>query len=240
VNLQELATNKGVPLWCAGEDYFYKLEEGQTPTGWQYLPANGDGWSGEQLADLPLPFGQAGHQLQNAAAAITAVQLLQKSVKVSHESLVKGLELARNPGRCQVISQQPTVIIDVAHNVASVEALRQFVESLDVQGRVIAVCGMLRDKEIAAALGEISPIVNAWYLASIDSERGTTAAEIAEFVDDLDCAVQFPDVLQYQNAWAAFSAAEASLTENDCLVVFGSFFISGDIIAHLQKRDKND
>ncbi|RBP50975.1 bifunctional tetrahydrofolate synthase/dihydrofolate synthase [Arenicella xantha] len=182
---------------------------------------------------LPLPFGQLGVQLDNASGAIQAVVSLLDVLPVEPSAIAKGLRNAAIRGRCQVVSVAPMVVVDVSHNVASVSRLQQFLSEQSVRGRIVAVCGMLRDKQIHESLAIMAPLVDEWYLSSIEGERGSPAQAIDALLQELEDEGQ-TGTRCFNNAEAAYKAAVATLTADDCLVVFGSFYIVGDILQLLE------
>jgi dihydrofolate synthase/folylpolyglutamate synthase len=138
-------------------------------------------------------------------------------------------------GRCQLASEYPHIVVDVAHNVASIKSLAEFVENLQITGRVIAVCGMLGDKQIAQSLVQICPIVDVWYFATIEQPRGATAQEIRNRLEQYlssDSAASEVNLSStvHPTVIDAFEAARETLRADDCLIVFGSFFVVSDII----------
>ncbi len=208
-----------------------------------YLDDGGSDWaykSDEQsYKQLPLPFSQRGVQLDNASLAIRCIQTLSARLPVDEQALRAGLANAALAGRCQILQREPTILLDVSHNEASLSRLADFVHSLTIGGRIIAVCGMLKDKEISASLAQISPLVGEWHLASIDAERGSSAAHIEHCLqgvfDKQETALSDKSVFLYEDVRTAFRVARATLTADDCLVVFGSFFVAGDILGLLSQ-----
>ncbi len=192
---------------------------------------------GLTLKELPLPFGQAGVQLSNASLAIAAVEQLGNDINVEDHHYRTGLDRAKLAGRCQLISSKPFVVLDVSHNEASIKRLNEFIESLDVAGQVIAVCGMLQDKQIVASLSRILSSVSQWHLATISGERGSSAAQINACLEQACNAsgAGKPDLIAlHDNAVKAYNKANETLTSDDCLLVFGSFYVVGDIISLLE------
>lgn len=222
-----------------GQDFSYQLNEAldQTcrSTSWQWQNASAD------YQGLPLPFGQAGVQLSNASLAIQAIECLQKTHSVEVEAVHQGLANATLAARCQVISQQPLIVLDVAHNVSSVQRLVDFVSKKNrvrsvkpTQTNIKVVCGMLKDKEISASLSLVSPLVDQWYLASIAHERGSDSDHLSEIVSRIDPKAQ---INTYSNVRMAYQEAITNLKKCDTLLVFGSFFIAGDILSVLSEKD---
>ena len=203
--------------------------------------SSSDSWSYHsdtlKLSSLPLPFSQTGVQLSNAALAIRALELCHEFVEVSESDIVNGLVKASIRGRCQLVSNAPHIVFDVAHNESSVQRLAEFVSGLAFTGKVIAVCGMLRDKEVASSLSVISPMVDFWHLCTIEGPRGSTSQDIADSIIESGNNEHIK-LLQHDDAVAAYKEAKNGLTEHDCLLVFGSFFVVGDILKYMNQSSK--
>jgi len=227
----------GAQLNVVGQDFDYQTQEAEAEH-WS--------WSSNaiEFTDLPLPFGQKGVQLSNASLAIQAVKLLSKDLPINQDGIRKGLKEACILARCQVLSDQPLIVLDVAHNESSVCRLREFVErrlSKDVgadnreqaSAKIYAVCGMLKDKEIAKSLSVLTPTVDQWFLADIDNERGASATQLQEQLtlacNDLS-NINHPKVHCSTKIVDAYDAALKTLNKQDTLIVFGSFFVAGDIL----------
>jgi dihydrofolate synthase/folylpolyglutamate synthase len=132
------------------------------------------------------------------------------------------------PGRFQVLPGRPQVILDVAHNV---EAARNLAQNLAASGfapQTIAVCGMLRDKDIAGVMRELAPRITRWHLASLPGPRGASA-------DELEAALG-SNAEKFDSAKAAFSAALERAEDGDKIVVFGSFLTVGEVMAWLKNN----
>ena len=187
--------------------------------------------SDKQIKALPLPFGQANQQLGNAAVAIKAISLLKGFALPSDAQIRNGISNASLRGRCQLVSRQPNIVLDVAHNVESIANLRTFVESLKVKGRVYAVCGMLNDKQITESLQQLIGVVDEWHFGTINNARGATASEIDSLLRNSN--PHQLDSFCHNSVAVAFTACKTKLTNDDCLIVFGSFFVVSDIITRV-------
>lgn len=84
------------------------------------------------------------------------------------------------PGRFQIIGEAPRVILDVAHNPHAAAYLAGLLKSLPKTGRVLAVIGMLHDKDIAGTLANLMAEVDCWYCAPLEGPRGATAEQLLE------------------------------------------------------------
>ena len=228
-------SNNAVQALVYSRDFHATLNESDLTWNWQTQECD--------YQSLPLPFGQSGHQISNAAVALQVIQLLQSKLEIDDLQIRSGLKNARILGRCQMLSTQPDIILDVAHNADSVGSLLGFLQSHRTKGRVFAVCGMLQDKEIGNTLAQMRNCVDEWHFASIDSARGASATEVEQRLKNqlksLNKSVSLKSY-QYRSAVQAYQTVCDRLKKNDSLVVFGSFFIVSDIIRHLKNSSTID
>jgi dihydrofolate synthase / folylpolyglutamate synthase len=94
------------------------------------------------------------HQLDNAALAIEAVKQIRKEFPVSELALTQGLVSTTWPGRLQIISKEPLIIVDCAHNVGGMKNLREFVAQFSKKTLIL---GIAKDKEISKMVSTIVP-----------------------------------------------------------------------------------
>ena len=134
----------------------------------------------------------------------------------------QGLQAASLPGRFQIISEQPLLILDVAHNPHAARYLTDKLAQLPKQGKVRAVVGMLSDKDIGGTLACLSEQVDEWYCAPLEGPRGASAEQLAEHLAQ---SRQFSDV---ETAWRqAMQDAEPQ----DVVIVCGSFHTVAHVMA---------
>ena len=141
----------------------------------------------------------------------------------------RGLAEVEIPGRFQVLPGRPQVILDVAHNAQAAKVLAQNLFDAGFAPETIAVCGMLRDKDIGAVLRELAPRVTRWHLASLPGPRGALAAEIAAHLPTEKKQL-------FDSPAAAFAAAKALAGDGDKIVVFGSFLTVAEVMAWLNNN----
>ena len=118
------------------------------------------------------------------------------------------------PGRFQIVSESPRVIFDVAHNPHAAEYLTGRLKKLVKSGRVLAVIGMLHDKDIAGTLAWLKSVVDVWYCAPLEGPRGATAEQLLEHLGKGNA---------YDSVAQAWSAALAEAKPEDTVLVCGSF-----------------
>jgi dihydrofolate synthase/folylpolyglutamate synthase len=200
-----------------GKDFGYQTQDGQ----WSYWgPA-------ARRGGLAYPALRGRIQLANAAAAICALGTL--GLPVAMQDVRRGLAEVEIPGRFQVLPGRPQVILDVAHNAQAAKVLAQNLADAGFAPETVAVCGMLRDKDIGAVLRELAPRVTRWHFASLPGPRGAHASEIAAHLPNGKKDL-------FDSPAAAFAAAKALAGEGDKIVVFGSFLTVAEVMAWLNNN----
>lgn len=197
--------------------------------GWHY---RGSRW---QLPGLPAPALLGGAQVANAATAIAALEELDTRLMVPAGAVAEGLKSVKLMGRFQVIALghgRPTWILDVAHNPDAARVLGENLRSMPALGKTLAVCGILADKDAAAIAARLRECFDAWWLASTDGARGSSAALLEERIAG---QVGVPLALADDIA-AACAAAAAAAGPNDRIVVFGSFHTVGPALDWLDSQ----
>lgn len=177
---------------------------------------------------LPFPALRGDYQLRNAACALTALAAISDRFPLSQAQLRAGLMHAIVPGRLQVLPGQPLRVFDVAHNPDAALALAATLKRQFVRGITHAVFGMLKDKDIAGTVRAMQDVVNRWYVATLPTRRAATAEEILGILTSV--GVNGP-ARPYVDIRAAYAAARRAAGKDDRILVFGSFYAVGDILA---------
>jgi dihydrofolate synthase/folylpolyglutamate synthase len=99
------------------------------------------------------------HQITNAALAVAITELLtEKGYAVGEASLREGLGATRWPGRMELVSRTPRVLLDGAHNVAAVTRLCRELRACVRYRRLILVMGIMEDKALIPMLRTLVPL----------------------------------------------------------------------------------
>ncbi|EKZ9477687.1 bifunctional tetrahydrofolate synthase/dihydrofolate synthase [Klebsiella oxytoca] len=207
LTIAEVASEKGALLLRRGVDWQYDASQ----QGWSFRDRQG------ALNDLPLPQVP----LPNAATALAALRA--SGLKVKEQAMRDGIQNAMLPGRFQIISEAPRTILDVAHNPHAAAYLAGRLKTLSKTGRVLAVVGMLHDKDIAGTLANLQAEVDDWYCAPLEGPRGATAEQLLEH---LRAGKVYTSVAQ------AWHAAMADARPEDTVLVCGSFHT----VAHVMEE----
>ncbi len=203
-----------------GKDFGYEKQGAQ----WSYWGPAG------RRAGLAHPALRGSVQLRNAAAALCALDSLRARLPIAMQEIRRGLASVELPGRFQVLPGRPQVILDVAHNAEAAATLARNLGDSGFAPETFAVCGMLRDKDIAAVVRALAPRISRWHVATLPGPRGASAEEIASRLPES------ARVEKFASPAAAFASARERAGESDKIVVFGSFLTVGDVIAWLNNN----
>lgn len=168
----------------------------------------------DQLAQPFIP-------VDNVATALTV--LIQLDIELDSEIVNQVINQTKVAGRTELLSDLPTVLVDVAHNP---HAGRHLVKSLSnyQYEKLHCVVGMLKDKDIKGTLSLFESHASHWYLASLDVPRAANAAELSRVLDN-----QTQRINCFDNVEQAFKMALQNAEDNDLILVFGSFFTVADV-----------
>ena len=206
--IADVAAEKGAQLLRLNADWRYEADE----RGWRFEDAHG------ALDHLPLPLVPQ----PNAATALAALRA--SGLALSETAIREGIARAALPGRFQIVSDSPRVILDVAHNPHAAAYLAGRLRQLPTRGRVLAVIGMLHDKDIAGTLACLEPVVDSWYCAPLEGPRGASAEQL---IAHLGAGETFTSVAQ------AWRAAMAQAQESDTVLVCGSFHTVAQVMEEM-------
>ena len=176
---------------------------------------------------LPYPALRGAFQLNNASAALAALDALKERLPVSMDAVRRGLNEVQLAGRFQMAPGKPALILDVAHNPHAARALAQNLAGLAVCPHTYAVVAMLKDKDIAGVAAALDPYIDTWLVAGIDAPRGAAAQELEHVLQQ--CMVR-GDIQTFRNIPEAVSYACNAAGENDRIIAFGSFHTVAEVM----------
>ncbi len=198
----------------------------------------GDGYGGESwdyeagpwsLSGLPAPALAGAIQYGNAASALSALNVLSAPAPITHAQVARALRAVRLPGHFQIVPGEVEWILDVAHNEPAAKVLARALAARRVEGRTIAVAGMLADKDAAAVAAALDAAIDHWLLASItDEPRGLSAAALQQRLPVLRSPLELTE-----NVAAACARARALARPRDRVIVLGSFHVVGPALSWL-------
>lgn len=213
------AAEVGADLWRLGRDFNFSGDKLQ----WAWAGR------GRRYAGLAYPALRGANQLVNASGVLAALTAVRDRLPVTAQAVRNGLAMVELPGRFQIISGQPTLVLDVAHNPHSVAALAENLDAMGFYPCTHAVFGAMADKDLAAMLQRVGPMVDRWYFTDLPTPR---AASGAGLMARWQAGKQRPDVTGqvFASPVQALQAAVAAADPADRIVVFGSFYTVGAVL----------
>jgi dihydrofolate synthase / folylpolyglutamate synthase len=187
-------------------------------------PPDKTAYSGPHWRIPHLQLGLRGQfQYRNAATALAALELIQSTWLVSVEQTEQGLRTAYWPGRVEVISQSPLVILDGAHNPQALETLQAELPALVGGKRVKLLFAVMRDKDWRAMIPMLTQFVSEVVVTRVHQAR-------AEDPELLRAAfAPFCPVRIVADAAEACQQLVASAQPDEAIVVAGSLFLVGEV-----------
>ncbi|MGE5329664.1 MAG: bifunctional folylpolyglutamate synthase/dihydrofolate synthase [Deltaproteobacteria bacterium] len=168
------------------------------------------------------------HQLKNAATAIKAVDELRgKGFVISDENIYEGVKNAINPGRFEVLGKSPEVVIDGAHNINGITALKDALTSYYSGKRIILVMAVLSVKDYEEMVGILAPLADICIASEPVSENALPAEKLADCFkrNGKECLIE-------KNIPQVLNLALEQAGENDVICLCGSLYFIGHVRTH--------
>lgn len=199
------------------EGQYFQVKEEKTK------PVKGS-FPGLLKKDIYLPL-LGDFQLDNAATAITCLAILKEmGFEVSVEDIIRGFTHLYWPGRFEIISSQPLVIIDGAHNYDSFRKLKATIDMYLNNKEIILIFGVSEDKEIKRMLTIINPSIDHLIITQAKHPRALDIKSIEK------CAKKIG--INYTTANSvedSFRIAMGESREQSAIIAAGSIFIAGEV-----------
>ena len=165
------------------------------------------------------------HQLYNFATAVAAINVLkQNGWNVTYKSLIDGISKVKVPARTEIISHTPLTIIDGGHNAEGVDALCNTLVKFCANRKIIAVFGMMKDKDYRYAVKKLAPLCERIYTTEASNPRTLDAKSLAKEVKQY-CKKVRPE----PNLEKAYYKALKKAKDDDVVLVCGSLYLASDV-----------
>ncbi|WP_423799234.1 bifunctional folylpolyglutamate synthase/dihydrofolate synthase [Neobacillus sp. SAB-20_R2A] len=216
--IEEQAEKKEAPIFRLNQEFSIDAHESILKGEIFTLQTTGDTLEKLEISMI----GQ--HQTENAALAVSAVLYLNQhaSISVTEQAIRKGLKKAYWPGRFEVLSENPLVIIDGAHNDEGITALVHELSTRYANRNIHIIFAALKDKKLDKMIAKLDEIAAQISFVSFDFPRAANAEDLLKLSQSANkFAVE---------DWLPFIKEEISHlppNDNDMLVITGSlYFIS--------------
>ncbi|MCK4275093.1 MAG: hypothetical protein KAX78_01160, partial [Phycisphaerae bacterium] len=228
--LQKAAKDSKVPIMFTGEDieFSYRVESSR-----QYgchtrvcltTPRS-------RFEHLPVPL-HGEHQALNCGLALALLdQLKVQGLRIDDEEAMKGLAGVYLPGRMEVVREDPTTLVDGAHNAASVQALIRAIGQHIPYDSMVMIFGCGVDKDIRGMIGQIATGADkVIFTKATDNARAADPSDLAEVYEESTGRV----AQTTKNLKDALMIAQSAVSREDLICVCGSFYLVGEAKKLLQ------
>ena len=172
------------------------------------------------------------YQPRNAANVITAVEILrERGLNITDRDLRRGLARATWQGRFEIISKDPLMIFDGAHNPQGIHSAVESIKTYFGEKKVYLLTGVLRDKDYTAIAKDLSSVAQKAFTLTPDSPRALSAKEYAETLKGAGIEAIAFDTLQD----ALNTAKDAARTDNVPLICLGSLYVYSSLMDEMEK-----
>lgn len=177
----------------------------------------------EYILELPL-LGE--HQIYNLALAIKVMEVVEKQgfIHLNNKAIENSVREVMWKGRLEVLSNNPLIVIDGAHNIQGITTLKNNIQKYFNYKDVYLILGILADKDVEMMVKEITPLAKKVYAVTPHSIR-------AELAQDLrDEIIKYNENCKaYEDYEEAFNNALKDAKENDLIIASGSLYMIGDM-----------
>jgi len=220
--LQKIAGERQAPAYVLGNDFSFSLKEDH-----QF------DYTGIKQRLFNLDIGLIGrHQRANASVALAALELIREHFPVDENVVREGLRQVRWPGRLEVMFEQPTVILDGAHNPEGVKSLVDELKLMRRGRRIKLLFATMADKEWDLMLRTLAGAVDEITFTQVAMERSADPHELA--------GKSNPPIPRrvISNPVTALRTLVSEADRQDIIVVAGSLYLLGEVRPMLEEIRK--
>lgn len=178
------------------------------------------------------------HQTRNFLTALTSVLLLEEIgviEPIAEEDIRAAAKKTKWAGRTELMSDDPPVIIDGAHNPDGAQALKKYIEDYLKDYRIVLVFGMLMDKDIKEVAELLAPLADHIVLTPIDNPRTADILTLKKYVDR--AKKNETEVIAQPNIREAVDyAVRFENQENTATIYAGSLYLIGAVRTILKQK----
>jgi dihydrofolate synthase/folylpolyglutamate synthase len=184
---------------------------------------------------LPVPLlGE--HQAINCGLALGMIDALKgRGFEIDDQKAMAGLNGLSLAGRMEIIRDEPRILVDAAHNAASIEALMRAIGQHVAYDSMVVIFGCNKDKDVAGMLRHIQLGADKTIFTRTGSPRSVDPAELAAaFTQGTGKMAQVaPDLGE------AVRIASSAVTKEDLICITGSFYLVGLAKQKYQKTNSD-
>ena len=193
-------------------------------------------FSYKQWKDMEISL-MGSYQLTNAALALEAVDSLRNlGYRLEDQAVYRGMKRAVWRGRFTVISREPVIVMDGAHNPAAAEELKKSLELYFPDKKLFYIFGMFRDKDYKKVTEITAPLAD--HIITVetpDNPRALSAKKLKDTVEKINPSVEAAESIR-----SAVRRTMEQAREEDVIVIFGSlsFLAEAELAVSRYKKEE--
>lgn len=183
------------------------------------------------------------HQYKNAATALMAVEVLRQyqALIIEEEDLYSAMKETFWPGRLELASRNPELLLDGAHNPEGAESLAMSLRSLYKYDKLHLMLGMLSTKEHSAYLKHILPLVDTLIVTEPDFHKKMGAFELGELAKQIVQEENLRVEVRIESDWKQALDGLQSLTKpGELALVTGTLYLISDVRANINNLSESE
>lgn len=170
------------------------------------------------------------HQIYNASLALMVLDYFKDDFNLSEENIKEGIKETYNPGRLDLVSTNPRVLLDGSHNKESIAALLESLKNFDYD-KLIVGFSILKDKDHKDIIRDIASLSDKLIITFIDENpRALDTKEIEKEASDFAS-----DIVIIEDNKKAYEYSLKQAGEKDLVLWCGSLYLVGKILSFIEK-----
>jgi len=217
--ISDIAKQNLAPVYKLGKQMTFRMsKDGFTYSGFKYE------W-------LRLNCALSGyHQIRNACMALCAYETIVGN-KANWNTVNEGLTTVKWPGRMEVVSQEPLVILDGAHNTMAVQHLAKYLKSIVKDRSLTLIVSVLNDKSYETMLNKILKLTSSVVVTQTKIDRSIAPEILRDYIQKL-----LPDVKIIPDVSEAYFESIRNANAKDIICVTGSLYLIGEVKAAINDK----
>ncbi|MFH1015308.1 MAG: folylpolyglutamate synthase/dihydrofolate synthase family protein [Nitrospirota bacterium] len=221
--IKKKTEEKNASLFIYGRDFSAAIKT--EDTSGSVFNYSGDSNFEDLVISLP-----GRHQVLNAALALKTIEVISQkplpnTSRLTPDTIRAGLGNIKWHGRLELVSKEPPILIDGAHNPSAAKILADSLKEIffKVYRRIILIVGIMSDKDIRGIIAPLLPLASEIILTAPACERAASPDVLSGHAISLGFSYR-----KTYGVAAALTMAREIYREGDLIVITGSFYTIGE------------
>ena len=222
--LKEIADSKSAPFYRLGDAFRVRRSKNNSFT---YFGID-NVWRNMHTGLL------GSYQVDNSALALAACEVLNrnKAAQITIKNIKDGFAQNRWPGRLEIASNSPFILLDGAHNLYAAKNLAKFLAKDLAERKITLIVGILDDKPYSAMLRCLLPVCDKAILTRAKNDRAIAPEKLYSIAREI-----IPDIRIIPDVGQAVKHAIKTTPTNDAICIAGSLYVVGEAKEEIERVD---